>query len=59
MIHFGHHERSPQFELSGVNSEWQLKLPAKVRQFDYDTISDVILHLRSCDARVQIDCPCR
>jgi len=29
-----------------VISEWQLELPGEVRQFDYDTISDVILHLR-------------
>lgn len=39
-------ERYLPFELSGVISEWQLELPAEVRQFDYDTISDVILHLR-------------
>lgn len=39
-------ERYLPFELSGAISEWQLELPADVRQFDYDTISDVILHLR-------------
>jgi len=39
-------ERYLPFENSGVISEWQLELPADVRQFDYDTISDVILHLR-------------
>ena len=44
-------ERYLPFENSGVVSEWQLKLPANPskgdpRQFDYDTISDVILHLR-------------
>jgi hypothetical protein len=39
-------ERYLPFENSGVISEWQLELPAGVRQFDYDTISDVILHLR-------------
>jgi hypothetical protein len=39
-------ERYLPFEGSGVISEWQLELPADVRQFDYDTISDVILHLR-------------
>jgi hypothetical protein len=39
-------ERFLPFELSGVISEWQLELPAGVRQFDYDTISDVVLHLR-------------
>jgi hypothetical protein len=39
-------ERYLPFEGSGVISEWQLELPADVRQFDYDTISDIILHLR-------------
>lgn len=39
-------ERFLPFELSGVISEWQLELPAEVRQFNYDTISDVILHIR-------------
>ena len=39
-------ERYLPFEGSGVISEWQLELPSEVRQFDYDTISDVILHIR-------------
>src|SRR3989442_233642 len=44
-------ERYLPFENSGVISEWQLQLPADPskndpRQFDYDTISDVILHIR-------------
>jgi hypothetical protein len=44
-------ERYLPFENSGVISEWQLKLPADPRedepgQFDYDTISDVIVHIR-------------
>jgi hypothetical protein len=39
-------ERFLPFELSGAVGEWQLELPADVRQFDYDTIPDVILHLR-------------
>ncbi len=44
-------ERYLPFENSGVISEWQLQLPADPSQsdpaqFDYDTISDVILHLR-------------
>jgi hypothetical protein len=44
-------ERYLPFEGSGVISEWQLELPANPSkndpcQFDYDTISDVILHLR-------------
>src|SRR5262249_28877814 len=44
-------ERYLPFEGSGVASEWQLELPANPskddpRQFDYDTITDVIIHLR-------------
>lgn len=44
-------ERYLPFENSGVVSEWQLELPANPSkkdpaQFDYKTISDVILHLR-------------
>jgi hypothetical protein len=44
-------ERYLPFENSGVISEWQLQLPADPSkgdpaQFDYDTISDVILHIR-------------
>ncbi|MBK9316761.1 MAG: hypothetical protein IPM55_21325 [Acidobacteria bacterium] len=44
-------ERYLPFEGSGVVSEWQLELPANPSkgdpcQFDYDTITDVILHLR-------------
>ncbi|MDT7690128.1 MAG: hypothetical protein QOE46_2887 [Acidobacteriota bacterium] len=39
-------ERYLPFEGSGAVSEWQLELPAVVRQFNYDTISDVIIHLR-------------
>jgi hypothetical protein len=44
-------ERYLPFEHSGAISEWMLELPANPskedpRQFDYDTISDVILHLR-------------
>jgi hypothetical protein len=44
-------ERYLPFELSGALSEWQLELPAnpgkgEPQQFDYNTISDVILHVR-------------
>jgi len=44
-------ERYLPFENSGAISEWQLQLPAdpskgEPAQFDYATISDVILHLR-------------
>lgn len=47
-----HDERYLPFEGSGAVSQWQLSLPADprpehdLRQFDYDTIADVILHLR-------------
>lgn len=44
-------ERYLPFEGSGVVGEWELRLPANPSQddpqrFDYDTISDVVLHLR-------------
>ncbi|HYI12533.1 MAG TPA: insecticidal toxin protein [Thermoanaerobaculia bacterium] len=44
-------ERYLPFENSGAISEWQLTLPAnpgrgEPAQFDYDTISDVVLHVR-------------
>ena len=39
-------ERYLPFEGAGaVNSEWKLELPSKVRSFNYDTISDVLLHI--------------
>ena len=38
-------ERFMPFEGAGVDSVWQLALPKVVRQFDYNTISDVILRL--------------
>jgi hypothetical protein len=38
-------ERRLPFEGAGVISTWRIELPSKVRQFDYDTISDVILHI--------------
>lgn len=47
----GRDERLQPFEYAGAISEWQLELPADRTKgdpalFDYDTISDVILHLR-------------
>ena len=39
-------ERYLPFEGAGAISGWRLELPTEFRQFDYDTISDVILHLR-------------
>ncbi|PWB49644.1 MAG: hypothetical protein C3F06_13815 [Candidatus Methanoperedenaceae archaeon] len=41
-----HDERYLPFEGAGVISTWRIELPDDMRQFDYDTISDVILHLR-------------
>nr|WP_238352730.1 neuraminidase-like domain-containing protein [Kribbella solani] len=39
-------ERYLPFEGAGVISEWELSLPDKFRQFDYESITDVVLHLR-------------
>jgi len=34
------------FEGAGIESSWSLRLPNTVRQFDYNTITDVILHIQ-------------
>ena len=39
-------ERYLPFEGCGAISSWRLDLPKEVRQFDYNTISDVILHVK-------------
>ena len=39
-------ERYLPFEGAGAISEWQLSLPKRLRQFDYESITDVVLHLR-------------
>ena len=39
-------ERYLPFEGAGAISTWRLELPSSFRQFDYDTISDVVLHVR-------------
>ncbi|OPX85500.1 MAG: hypothetical protein A4E53_03494 [Pelotomaculum sp. PtaB.Bin104] len=39
-------ERYLPFEGAGAISSWRLELPREVRQFDYNTIADVILHLK-------------
>jgi hypothetical protein len=40
-------QRFLPFERSGaVNSQWQLTLPADVPQFDFDTITEAVLHIR-------------
>jgi hypothetical protein len=38
-------ERYMPFEGAGAISDWSLSLPKTLRAFDYDTISDVIIHL--------------
>jgi hypothetical protein len=41
-----HDERYMPFEGAGaVESSWKLELPSKLRSFDYNTISDIILHI--------------
>ena len=39
-------ERFLPFEGAGAISRWKLELPGQFKTFDYNTISDVILHLR-------------
>lgn len=39
-------ERHLPFEFGGVISRWRFKMPGEFRAFDYDTISDLIVHLR-------------
>lgn len=39
-------ERYLPFEGCGAISTWRLELPKEVRQFDYNTVSDVILHVK-------------
>jgi len=39
-------ERYLPFEGAGAVSGWRIQLPATVRQFDYDSISDVVLHVQ-------------
>jgi hypothetical protein len=46
MFEDGRDDRRRHFELAGAISEWRIDLPAGIRQFDYSTISDVILHVR-------------
>jgi receptor-binding and translocation channel-forming TcA subunit of Tc toxin/ABC toxin-like protein/neuraminidase-like protein len=39
-------ERYIPFEGAGVISKWRLELPQDFRQFDYDTISDIVMSIR-------------
>lgn len=34
------------FERTGAAGSWRLELPTEVRQFDYNTIADVIIHVK-------------
>lgn len=43
-LNFNDHRYLP-FEGAGVISTWRLELSSQFRQFNYDTISDVILHM--------------
>lgn len=39
-------ERYLPFEGAGVISTWRIELPSEFHAFDYDTIADVVLHVR-------------
>ncbi len=39
-------ERYIPFEGAGAISSWRIELPKDFRQFDYNTISDVVMHVR-------------
>ena len=36
----------PAFEAASIISDWQIELPKEAKQFDYNTISDVIITIR-------------
>ncbi|NMH88793.1 Tc toxin subunit A-related protein [Flavivirga algicola] len=39
-------ERYLPFENTGAISSWRLELPTEIRQFDYNSISDVVVHVK-------------
>lgn len=39
-------ERYMPFEIAGAISTWQLNLPTTMQQFDYDSITDVVVQIR-------------
>jgi hypothetical protein len=45
-----HDERYLPFEGAGAISKWRIELPEKFKQFDYDTITDVVIRLRYTSA---------
>ncbi|KAF3055499.1 hypothetical protein CFAM422_012995 [Trichoderma lentiforme] len=42
----GNKDKYGPFEGAGAISDWHIRLPSAVRPFDYDTISDVLLHIK-------------
>lgn len=49
-------ERYLPFEGAGTISRWRLELPNDFRQFNYDTITDVVMHLSytSCEGGINL-----
>ena len=43
-------ERFMPFEGAGVISKWRIELPKEFRQFDYDTITDIVMQIRYTSA---------
>lgn len=39
-------ERYLPFENAGAISTWHLELPTELRQFDYNSLADIILHIK-------------
>ena len=39
-------EKYLPFEGAGATSTWRIELPTEIRQFDYQSIGDVVLHMR-------------
>jgi Tc toxin complex TcA C-terminal TcB-binding domain len=39
-------ERYLPFEGTGTISRWRLELPTEIRQYDYNTIADVVMHIK-------------
>jgi hypothetical protein len=44
-------EKYLPFEGAGAISRWRIELPHKFRSFDYDTISDIVIHLKYTSRR--------
>ncbi|KAF7586481.1 hypothetical protein BBP40_008806 [Aspergillus hancockii] len=48
-LNFRGNELYGPFEGAGAISKWHIELPSNYRQFDYNSIADVVLHLRYTD----------